>query len=408
MPQDDTTPAPILEPRRISAIPSVIPEVVVDGLLVDTETIVSQEPLTLFTSRRDLNRDPAEEIRKELTRIDICDNTPNIITTNQKSHDLLHDRSPIPGNNPVALLPRDNVKLFSRVPQDKNDIILKEMSIEELFALANKGNTQAQVSLGDMYKDGEQGFQKDCQIAIEWYLKAAKQGYAEAQRRVGHMYSKGSGIQQDYKKAMLWNFKAAHQGNAIAWYNIGCMYYYGEGVSQDYSQAMIWFLKAADGALVGYQCNLGVLKCNNQDNLQSPQTAGWCLRVDSQGHRRTRYYLGVMYHKGQGVAQDYSQAMIWYQKSAELELAIAQRSIGAMYLKGQGTPKDYSLALKWFLKAAKQGDAEAEHSIGSLCENGRGVPKDHSEAMKWYQKAMDHNHKSAKFKLDRLKKNDIS
>ena len=43
---------------------------------------------------------------------------------------------------------------------------------------------------------------------------SAEQGDAEAQLRLGIMYSKGKGVPQDYKEAAKWFRKAADQGNA--------------------------------------------------------------------------------------------------------------------------------------------------------------------------------------------------
>ncbi|KAF9145340.1 hypothetical protein BGX30_009350 [Mortierella sp. GBA39] len=109
---------------------------------------------------------------------------------------------------------------------------------------ASQGDKDAQVALGDMYKEGL-GVNQDYQSAMEWYLKAGEQGDAVGQRKVGMMYSLCLG--------------AANQGNAAARYNIGVLYEQGQGVPLDYSQAMVWFRKAADQGLSQAQCHIGVL-----------------------------------------------------------------------------------------------------------------------------------------------------
>ena len=43
-------------------------------------------------------------------------------------------------------------------------------------------------------------------------IKAAEQGDADAQYKLGFMYNKGEGVPQDYKKAFYWCTKAAEQG----------------------------------------------------------------------------------------------------------------------------------------------------------------------------------------------------
>jgi TPR repeat protein len=60
-----------------------------------------------------------------------------------------------------------------------------------------------------------------------------------------------------------------------------------------------------------------------------------------------------MYSNGQGVKQDYTEAMKWYQKAVDQGNMVAQRNIGVMYENGWGVNQDYNEALKWYLKAAE-------------------------------------------------------
>ena len=62
------------------------------------------------------------------------------------------------------------------------------------------------------------------------------------------------------------------------------------------------------------------------------------LRLAEQGDAEAQHKLGRMYGKGQGLSQNYSEAVKWYRKAAEQGLPEAQRSLGFMYAKGQGVP----------------------------------------------------------------------
>ena len=73
-----------------------------------------------------------------------------------------------------------------------------------------------------------------------------------------------------------------------------------------------------------------------------------------------------MYLHGQGVRQDYAQAVKWYRKAAEQGFAEAQYNLGVRYDQGQGVPQDYAEAVKWYRKAAEQGDAEAQLNLGVM------------------------------------------
>lgn len=79
------------------------------------------------------------------------------------------------------------------------------------------------------------------------------------------------------------------------------------------------------------------------------------LQVAEQGDAAAQYNLGVMYDQGQGVRQDYVQAVQWYRKAAEQGHAVAQYNLGSMYDQGQGVRQDYAQAVGWFRKAAEQG-----------------------------------------------------
>ena len=60
------------------------------------------------------------------------------------------------------------------------------------------------------------GVDKNISSAFDWYLKAAEQGYDEAQLIVGYMYFTGKGAKKNPKAAEEWLQKAVAQGNAKA------------------------------------------------------------------------------------------------------------------------------------------------------------------------------------------------
>lgn len=61
-----------------------------------------------------------------------------------------------------------------------------------------------------------------------------------------------------------------------------------------------------------------------------------------------------------------------------------QYALGALYEKGQGVKQDYTEALKWYGMAAENGAALACANLARLHENGLGAAKDNVEAYKWY------------------------
>ncbi len=73
---------------------------------------------------------------------------------------------------------------------------------------AQQGDTEAQVTLGEIYEKGLGGI-ADPALAAEWYLKAAKQGNSRAQINLGYLYEKGLGVKQDKVTALNWYRKAS-------------------------------------------------------------------------------------------------------------------------------------------------------------------------------------------------------
>lgn len=102
-------------------------------------------------------------------------------------------------------------------------------AIEQLRALADKGNVIAEFNLGAIYQDGD-GVPKSLYVALQWYSKAAVQGYTDAQYSLGWMYEAGEGTSKDAEQAAAWYFKAAEQGNTDAQVSLAAMYENGRGV----------------------------------------------------------------------------------------------------------------------------------------------------------------------------------
>src|SRR5437899_270355 len=63
--------------------------------------------------------------------------------------------------------------------------------------------------------------------------------------------------------------------------------------------------------------------------------------------------------------------------AAEQGDASAQLNLGNSYYNGQGVPQDYKEAMKWYRKAAEQGDVFAQFNLGIMFYHGQGVPKDY-------------------------------
>jgi len=84
--------------------------------------------------------------------------------------------------------------------------------------------------------------------------------------------------------------------------------------------------------------------------------------------------------------QGLAAAVIWIQRAADQNLALAQDRLGLMYLHGDGVEQNTSLGLEWIRKAAERGAPAAQMQLGNLYSNANGnlVPLDEAEAYYWY------------------------
>ena len=165
------------------------------------------------------------------------------------------------------------------------------------------------------------------------------------------------------------------------------MYANGRGVPQDDAQAVAWYRKAADQGDADAQstsagCTPTAKACRRTTRRPSNGTAR-----PPTGERRRADRPRQDVRNGQGVAQDYAQAVKWYRKAAEQGNAGAQTNLGLMYANGQGVPQDYAQAVVWYRKAAEQGNIDAQNNLGLMYANGQGVPQDYVRAHMWFNLA---------------------
>ena len=119
-----------------------------------------------------------------------------------------------------------------------------------------------------------------------------------------------------------------------------------------------------------------------------------------KGDAKAQYELGRAFFSGTlGVAKDEAEAVKWYRKAAEQNVADAQYNLGVCYANGQGVTEDDAESVKWFRKAAEQNFADAQYNLGVYYDSGEGVAKDEVEAYKWWLLAAGQGNDDAKYNM---------
>ena len=90
-----------------------------------------------------------------------------------------------------------------------------------------------------------------------------------------------------------------------------------------------------------------------------------------QGDAIAQSLLGSVYKEGQGVKQDYFEAVKWYRQAAEQGDTDAQTLLGFSYLLGTGIQVNKALAKEWLGKACDNGDQQGCEAYGELNKGER-------------------------------------
>ena len=190
-------------------------------------------------------------------------------------------------------------------------------AMDEWATLAKAGDVAAQTNIGEMFLRGE-GVDRDREVAIYWFRKAAGHDFAEAEYRLGR-----ANLGEDDKEAAYWFKKAAKQGEVKSLNNLATLYEQGQGVPKNMAEAFPLRQRAA-----------------------------------ARGDMVSEAMLGQMYADGRGVARNDGEAVKWFRKSAEQGYFFAQSRLGAMYRDGRGVPQDLVEAHKWFTLSARSAPAD--------------------------------------------------
>lgn len=199
--------------------------------------------------------------------------------------------------------------------------LLEEDLIQYYQFIAEKGDVQAQMGLGQLHLHGGRGVEQNHQRAYDYFTQAANAGNTLAMALLGKMYSEGSEfLPQNNETALQYFKKASDLGNPVGQSGLGMAYLYGRGVPVNYELALKYFQKAAE--------------------------QGW---VDGQ------LQLGTMYYNGIGVKRDYKQALKFFNLAAQSGHILALYNLAQMHATGTGVMRSCHTAVEFFKNVCERG-----------------------------------------------------
>ncbi|XP_045384102.1 protein sel-1 homolog 2 isoform X2 [Lemur catta] len=218
-------------------------------------------------------------------------------------------------------IPVEKVRLTERPENLSSNSEILDWDVYQYYKfLAERGDVQTQVSLGQLHLIGRKGLDQDYYKALYYFLKAAKAGSANAMAFIGKMYLEGNAAApQNNTTAFKYFSMAANKGNAIGLHGLGLLYFYGKGVPVNYSEALKYFQKAAE--------------------------KGW---------PNAQFQLGFMYYSGSGVWKDYKLAFKYFYLASQSGQPLAIYYLAEMYATGTGVLRSCRTAVEKRLKFLKK------------------------------------------------------
>nr|KAF6487231.1 SEL1L adaptor subunit of ERAD E3 ubiquitin ligase [Rousettus aegyptiacus] len=288
-----------------------------------------------------------------------------------------------------------------------NSGMLEEDLIQYYQFLAEKGDVQAQVGLGQLHLHGGRGVEQNHQRAFDYFNLAANAGNSHAMAFLGKMYSEGSDIVPQSNETALHYFKkAADMGNPVGQSGLGMAYLYGRGV-QVYNLAQMH----ASGTGVMRSCHNAVELFKNvceRGRWSERLMSAYNSYKDGDYNAAVIQYL-LLAEQGYEVAQSnaafildqreativgenetYPRALLHWNRAASQGYTVARIKLGDYHFYGFGTDVDYETAfIHYRLASEQQHSAQAMFNLGYMHEKGLGIKQDIHLAKRFYDMAAE-------------------
>lgn len=206
------------------------------------------------------------------------------------------------------------------------------------------------------------------QEAVQYYKKLVDRQNAYAAFALGLCYEKGAGVCKSGKQAIRW-YQFAEE------LIIDTRAKYPDTVYRQTGQFIRQALSLPDDVLF--------------DEEADKQRFEIWLALAETGNNEAKRRVGEFYLRGDGVAQDYEQAVDWLCQAAKAADPKAQEALGRCYASGLGVPKDEEQAFLWFLRAALQGEKSAQLQLSDMYLKGTGVAKNREKAVYWRRRCTE-------------------
>jgi len=208
-------------------------------------------------------------------------------------------------------------------------------------------------------------------VYVEWMLKSAQGGHAEAQFDIARIYGNGlRGVEKDLKQAFEWYERASAQNHAEAQYQVGVCYRYGYGVEKNVDVVLVYYEKAAKQGLKKAYCQTGYLYDEDaregpRDRLDNKKANKWYQKCVEEGDACRSCLCNWSFSFR---ANNPAKAIELITRAAAKGNVNAQFELAGWYDKGNpamNIPRKLLLAVEYYKQAAANGHKEAQEILGA-------------------------------------------
>lgn len=211
---------------------------------------------------------------------------------------------------------------------------------------ADLGGAAGLYGIGEKYKDD-----KNYTKAFPYFKKAVIKGSLAAMCNLGALYFDGDGTDKNTQLGMEYWLKAANADYTHAMYIIGFVYENGLGdYPKNYKKAEEWYKKMVDKEDKSGYLNLGDLY-SLSDNNQPQKALESYEKAAESGNYEAIYKTASLYFSGKGgITKDYAKAAKYYEKyydNVKKNESYIDNLIEMYNRGGNGIEKDKEKAKYW-------------------------------------------------------------
>ena len=261
-------------------------------------------------------------------------------------------------------------------------------SLEVITELAESGVPASQNTLGCMYRDGT-SVERNLELAIYWFEEAVKRDNDEAKINLADMIVSGVKT-DDRERALDLYMSAAQKGNRDARAKLSRLLTkekadVGKELIDDFKKLLL-----TENPQLYYEYGDLLMKTawNNEDRTEALE---WFQRSADGGNVNAMYQISIMYRDGKGPKRDNTKHLEWLKKAAENGHTQSQLMLGNMYRDGVKVESDESEAFKWYRMAAENNNPDTIYQVAMMYRDGKGVDKNKDESNRWLRLYSEHN-----------------